>query len=157
MTSRPESRAKAKLCALALALAAIPATALATLGQDEPSAANDGAQLRAKHAVRPAAGYTITELRLPSGTTVREFISPDGKVFAVAWQGPSLPDLRQILGDDNFQRYTNRELSPRVSRSHRSLRQPDLVIHSSGRVRAFRGMAYVPALLPAGVTESDIR
>ncbi len=157
MTSELESGARAKLCAIALALAAIPATALATLGQDETSAASDRVQLRAKHAVRPAAGYAIDELQLPSGTTVREFISPEGKVFAVAWQGPVLPDLRQILGDATFQRYTNRELSPRISRSHRVVQQPDLVIHSSGRVRAFRGMAYVPALLPAGVTESDIR
>ena len=35
--------------------------------------------------------------------------------------------------------------------------QPGLVIQSGGRMRAFRGRAYVPQLLPPGVTPDDIR
>ena len=38
------------------------------------------------------------EITTPSGTVVREYVSPDGKVFGVAWRGAFLPDFQQILG-----------------------------------------------------------
>ena len=41
---------------------------------------------------------TVHEIQASSGTVVREFISPAGKVFGVAWEGPWLPDLREMLG-----------------------------------------------------------
>ena len=42
--------------------------------------------------------YTVHEMRASTGTTVREYVSASGKVFGVAWEGPTLPDLRQVLG-----------------------------------------------------------
>src|SRR5580704_12348400 len=39
-----------------------------------------------------------------TGTVVREYASPTGTVFAVAWQGPWLPDMRQLLGS-YFEQY----------------------------------------------------
>jgi hypothetical protein len=42
---------------------------------------------------------------------------------------------------------------------HRLVRfeSPDLVIESSGKMRAFSGRAWVPAMLPSGVTAADIQ
>ena len=44
--------------------------------------------------------HEITQDRL----SIREYVSLDGKVFAVAWKGPAHPDLSSILGD-HFQDY----------------------------------------------------
>jgi hypothetical protein len=40
--------------------------------------------------------------RRPEGTSVRRYVSPAGKVVAVAWKGPVMPDLRQVLGPTSF-------------------------------------------------------
>jgi hypothetical protein len=45
-----------------------------------------------------AATHTMHELQAPTGTKVREYLGNDGKVFAVSWQGPFRPNLRQLLG-----------------------------------------------------------
>ena len=37
------------------------------------------------------------------------------------------------------------------------VRQPGLVVHSGGHMRAFVGHAYVPQLVPAGVATGEIR
>jgi hypothetical protein len=44
-------------------------------------------------------GYTLHEITREDGTVVKEFVSPAGIVFAVSWQGPSLPNLVQLLGN----------------------------------------------------------
>ena len=62
---------------------------------------------RAPSSGSPAVTLTLsTNCGPPSGTTVREYVSSNGTVFAVAWQGPWLPDLRQMLGPyfDDYQR-----------------------------------------------------
>jgi len=42
--------------------------------------------------------YTMHELEATTGTKVREYLDGEGKVFAVAWQGPFRPNLRELLG-----------------------------------------------------------
>ena len=37
-------------------------------------------------------------MQLPSGTVLREYAGPDGKIFAVTWNGPFIPNLKQTLG-----------------------------------------------------------
>ena len=37
---------------------------------------------------------------------VREYVNSSGTVFAIAWEGPWLPDLRQVLGDHFESIYT---------------------------------------------------
>jgi hypothetical protein len=144
--------------AVALAvLVVLPLPSRATLGQDEVSIETDRAGLRARRALRTETGYTVHELELPSGTFVREFISAAGKVFAVAWQGPALPDLGQILGKDNFQAFLGSPNARQVRRRMRVLQQPGLVVRSQGRPRAFSGQAYIPELVPPGVTVEGLR
>jgi hypothetical protein len=42
---------------------------------------------------------------------------------------------------------------------HRQLNvaNPDFVVASSGRLRSFRGVAYVPSLIPTGVSVADLQ
>ena len=102
------------------------------------------------------------ELTTPYGTTVREYVSPDGKVFGVAWRGPFLPNLQQLLGD-SYQTFAQaaqnaRNAQPRRSRNAPlTVEQPDLVVHSGGHARAYVGQAYIPGMIPQGVSASDIK
>ena len=128
----------------------------AALGGSLDTVQADEAHMRAtrQNASRP--GYGVHELFLPSGTVVREFTTSSNTVFAVTWQGPFKPDLRQLLGE-HFERLV--AAGQRPHGDHRSLKvhESDLVIESAGRMRSFTGRAYLPALVPAGVSIGDIR
>lgn len=87
------------LTSMTLVMLGISVPASASLGGDLSSVQTD--QVRMRGAVMQVANrnaYTVHEMRAESGTIVREFVSQTGTVFAVAWQGPSIPDLRQVLG-----------------------------------------------------------
>jgi hypothetical protein len=79
-----------------------------------------------------------------------------GTVFAVTWRGQTIPDLRQLMGS-YFDTFTSASNSQQSQRSHMIIRQDDLVVRSGGHMRAYMGSAYAPKLLPAGVTEADIK
>src|SRR5580698_5630048 len=76
----------------------LPLPAIASLGAYEGSVQNDQVSMRARVRTNNTGAYTIHELKSPLGTVVREYVSPGGRVFAVSWQGPFLPDMKQILG-----------------------------------------------------------
>ncbi len=139
-----------------LAILALPLSARATLGEDAASVRADGAQINATPQMNAVASYTQFEMQTPSGTIVREYVSPAGRVFAIAWNGPLLPDLRQLLGS-YFARYLSASDSDVVGTGPRAITQPGFVIQAGGHMRAFFGMAFVPELVPAGVDLADIR
>src|SRR4051812_42114752 len=87
--------------ALAVVLLACSITlpAFAALGGDAASADTDAAKMKGQSRAMAVAGYTVKEITLPSGTLVREYVSAEGKVFAVTWSGMSQPDLQQTLGN----------------------------------------------------------
>jgi hypothetical protein len=82
------------MIALAVAAAAFALPAVASLGGDEATVAADHAVLEGKMKVSRVPRYAVHEIAAPSGTVVREFVSLAGKVFAVSWSGPTLPDLQ---------------------------------------------------------------
>ncbi len=141
----------------ALAFTSLPA--LAGLGGDISSVEADRASMKAEiRATAPTVGYSVQEMRLPSGTLVNEYISPAGTVFAVSWSGPTKPDLSQTLGS-YFQQVAaagQQTAHNPGMRRHFQIREPDLVFESSGHMRAFYGRAYVPSLIPPNVTAADI-
>ena len=140
---------------VALATAAITLPAAATLGGDEATIAADHTVLEGKMKVARVQRYAVHEIAAPSGTVVREFVSPAGKVFAVAWSGPTLPDLKQVLGP-YFDTYVA-AVQQRKARGPVSVVLPGLVVQSSGHMRAFVGKAYLPDVMPAGVASEEIR
>ena len=129
----------------------------AALGGTEASVFADQAQISATLRTVASAKYTMHELQTPSGTLVREYVASTGTVFAVAWQGPSMPDLRQVLGA-HFDEYVAAVAAARRTvRGPLSIQLPGLVVRSGGRMRAFAGKAYVPESLPAGVSADDLQ
>ena len=142
-------------CAVVAMLLLVPAISLGALGATEASVEVDRVQFEARRSAQPTQFYTVHELTTPNNI-VREFVAPNGLVFAVTWQGPLLPDLRTLLGR-HFEalRGSNRTRSP--AHSKLLLESPDLVIYSEGRLRAFSGRAYLPQLVPAGVALNELR
>jgi hypothetical protein len=132
--------------------------AFATLGEDVATVENDRVHMNMKAQVQTTsvAGYAVHVIQASSGTTVREYVAASGKVFAVAWNGPLLPNFQQMLGK-YFAEYTSGASSPHVGRRHLALQGTDLVVHSSGHMRAFYGNAYVPSLLPPNFSVDDIK
>jgi Protein of unknown function (DUF2844) len=131
--------------------------ARATLGRDASSVPEDQAHMRAALRIsRSEATYTVHEIKLSSGTVVREFVSPAGKVFGVAWGGPWLPDFRQLLGDY----FAPIMQAPRDDRRRRGalvVKRPEVFFQSTGHMRSFSGRAYVPDMLPKGVDSGVIQ
>ncbi|MBC8750335.1 hypothetical protein OKW42_002486 [Paraburkholderia sp. WC7.3d] len=142
-------------CAMLGACCALPFAAHATLGQNAATVDGDQARLHAVARAASAQGaYAVHTLTLPSGTQVREYVAANGIVFGIAWDGPTLPDLKAMLGA-SFDAYvtastTRRGVPLAVSNS-------DLVVFSSGHLRAFTGYAYLPRAVPAGVDVSVIQ
>jgi hypothetical protein len=128
--------------------------ALAHLGGAASSVGDDRLELEGGLSTTLMQQYAMHVITAASGTIVREYASPDDKVFAITWQGPTPPDLRTLLGE-YFTPYLNAAASTAQTRagSHRqlSVSQPDLVVQAAGHARSFRGRAFVPSLIPAGV------
>jgi len=144
---------------IALLILALPLPALAALGGDVASVHEDQAQMKGTLKSTQVASYALHEIKSAAGTVVREYVSPDGQVFGVAWQGPAIPNLQQILGS-YFQTFSDAAQAQRVAHRGRGalyIQQPGLVVESTGHARTFSGKAYDPGKLPQGVTANDIR
>jgi hypothetical protein len=158
MTATTSTRLRVACTALALTLvpALMSAPAWAHLGGDVASVQADTAALGAQIRTTPTVQYDVHEIS-NDGLVVHEYTTRQGQVFAVTWQGPFKPDLHQLLGG-YFARLQSATNQPR-SGSHQifELSRPDLVVVSTGHMRAFQGLAYIPALLPVGVSVQQLQ
>jgi hypothetical protein len=130
--------------------------AFAALGGDAASVDTDTAKLKGQARAVAAGGYTVNQITLPSGTVINEYVSAEGKVFAVTWKGLSVPNLQQTLGV-YFEEFKAAASAPHSGHSHISLQAPELVVRTGGHMRARNGKAYVPALLPPNFSVDDIK
>ena len=126
------------------------------LGQDVSSVASDQAHLKASTRVLNMTSYTVHEMRTPTGTTIRQFASPAGTVFAVTWQGFS-PDLQQLLGE-YFDEYVTTASSQHAQRGRGVyIDTGDLVVETGGHMRYAVGRAYLRSQVPQGVDANALR
>jgi Protein of unknown function (DUF2844) len=143
-------------CVGALLVALMPRLAFAALGEPESSVAGDVQHLKGSIKSTLRGNYRVHEIQLPSGTVLREFAGVGGKVFAVAWSGPAIPDLRQALGR-YFDVYVTAAQAKQGTRRHLLIEQSEFVMQSSGHMRAFSGRAYLPQALPPATSVDEIR
>jgi hypothetical protein len=132
--------------------------AFATLGEGADSVAKDRKALSAsKRATTTRANYTVQEV-VSDAVTVREYLSPDGVVFAVAWNGLTPPDLTTLLGSYTRE-YQDAKQKTAHQHGHRrsQVKSANIVVETWGHMRNLQGRAYVPALVPGGVNLEDIR
>jgi hypothetical protein len=133
-------------------------TAFATLGGTADSVESDRAALAAvKRNVTSSDGYTVHEIAY-NGTTVREYVSANGIVFAIAWNGNRSPDLTTLLGSYANEYQSALQNTPhRPGVRHSSIKTDDVVVERWGQVRNLQGRAYAPSLIPTGVTIDEIK
>ncbi len=149
--------ARTVLCALVASSATmLPTRAFAALGGDLGSVERDRAKMAAAITVRQMGLFSVHEMTSDTGTTVREFATPQGKVFAVTWQGPFHPDYQQILGT-YFAQLQQATAQRRTRRAPVLIETPGFVFQSYGHFRDLSGRAYDPQLVPAGVGVEDIK
>lgn len=138
-----------------LILAAAPS--FASLGDDVSSVQSDQAHINARLRTSQTSAYSVHELQTPTGTVIREFASPAGRIFAVSWQGSSLPDLQQLLGShfQDFQQAVKAQ-NRRPVGGPLYVQQNGLVVEIGGHMRSIRGRAYLPDEVPAGVRVEEL-
>jgi hypothetical protein len=107
--------------------------------------------------MQTAAGYTIVETTLQSGTVVRQYAAPGGTVFGVTWSGPYMPNLHKLLGT-SFDSLTGHQSGPKgAGLNALQVREDNLVIESYAHMHAYSGRAYLPRNFPSGVTPGVLR
>jgi hypothetical protein len=133
-----------------------PAASSATAAQSVMRSASNAAS----SASSVSSSYTVRETTLGNGTVVREYLATDGSVFGIAWRGPQMPDLNDLLGS-YFPQYVAGVQAARAARGGGrgpvAVDQSSLVVRSGGHMGAFNGQAWLPQALPAGVSGSDIQ
>lgn len=152
----------------ALFLLMLPLPTWAVLGDNAASVLSDQTRMKGTlHSVDNRV-YVLHEITLSSGDKIREYVTPGGAVFAVAWDSQIPPDFQQLLGPyyqqtqqaAAEQKAAAQQSDPQAPRRRGApmvIETPNLVFHQGGRPRSFHGQAYIPQLIPAGVTASDIR
>ncbi|OPY68528.1 MAG: hypothetical protein A4E57_01708 [Syntrophorhabdaceae bacterium PtaU1.Bin034] len=130
----------------------------ATLGEPVQSIESDKKALSATRSAKTEHnGYTVQEIQ--SGATfVRQYVSPSGIVFAIAWNGLVHPDLTQLLGPYFKEYQIALEQTPRRQGSKRlKVKTNGVVVEKWGHIRNLEGRAYAPELIPAGVSIDEIK
>ncbi len=139
---------------LILMMGALPAWA--ALGEYEGSVSLDQRILRGEIREEVHTGYKLHQIITADGAVIREYVSPEGKVFAISWHAHFLPNLPQLLGS-----YFSRVQQTAQAKVQRGgplvIQTRDFVYFSGGRMMDFHGSAYVPGLLPKNVTAEVVR
>ncbi len=138
-----------------LAALCVSAPVLAALGGDAASVETDRASLKGVARVTSTVDYSVHEIQTPAGTVVQEYVSAQGKVFAVSWRGPAVPDLAQLLGS-YAERLQQSATHPHYNHHRLNIETADVVMQSGAHLRTRYGRAWVPALLPQNFSLKDI-
>src|SRR5258708_39273899 len=152
-TARWPQRAAVVLVILAFCL-----PSFAELGGYADSVAADRARMKASLKVTQNKAFAVHEITTPTKIVVREYVGSDGRVFGVAWQGPFLPDLSQLLGSF-FGQYSDAiKAQKRTYVRHRpaKIQQPTLVLQGGGGMLGPLGRAHGADMCPAGVSRPPI-
>ncbi|HXW68426.1 MAG TPA: DUF2844 domain-containing protein [Dissulfurispiraceae bacterium] len=131
----------------------------ATLGESADSIESDRQVLSALQGPESVLiGYTVQEME-SYANRVREYISPGGMVFGIAWNGRVHPALSQLLGsyEAEYRAALSRVHRNKGNRRSLQVKTPDIVVEKWGHMRDLRGRAYVPSLIPSGVSVDEIK
>jgi hypothetical protein len=132
--------------------------AWAVLGEPASSVETDRVALAGQFRMIPAQLYTTQEITT-SELVLREYVSGD-TVFAVAWRGSRPPNLVSLLGS-YFQEYQEASAAAPSNGFRRRgmirIQGSHVVVETGGHPGDVRGRAYIPSLLPPGMTKEMIQ
>ncbi|AJX31187.1 DUF2844 domain-containing protein [Burkholderia oklahomensis] len=154
----PTRRRLARVLLVAAAVALAPAAAQSQLGSTAP---NSSARTFAQTSPPLFSGAVTMRSHVDAGgTTIREYATRTGLVFAYTWDGPTSPNLRQLLGE-RFATYQSHAVSTdaraRTGLHAGRVAQSDFVVEAGGRMRAYVGRAWLPGAVPSGVSIDDLQ
>jgi hypothetical protein len=130
----------------------------AALGKSTDSLASDRKALTTVRSVKKTfSNYNVQELQSKT-KNVREYVSPSGVVFGIAWDGISHPDLTPLLGNyASEHKKAEANFRRQHGLRHARIKTSNIVVEKWGHMRRVRGRAYVPALIPEGVSVDEIK
>jgi hypothetical protein len=136
----------------------LPLTAISELRGNVASVARDSQYVGGAFNTRRSRECTIYEIKDRNGTLIREFVSPSGQVFAIAWKGHFLPQMDHFLGPlfEAFSTAVQARSSKHSWREPLAIHIPELVFESGGRTGWFEGRAYDPSGVPKGFPIQEI-
>jgi hypothetical protein len=131
---------------------------LAALGESVDSVESDRESLTAvRGAVTAHREYTVHVIKTDS-TVLREYVSPQGIVFAIAWNGLVHPNLTELLGSYEGEYQEALRQTPRKQgRRQLHVKTDRVVVQKWGHIRDMKGRAYAPDLIPPGVSIDAIK
>jgi hypothetical protein len=157
--SKSKSQTKILVITLGLIGTLVATQARASLGKGEGTVAQDMGPLSAtSHTTVNYQNFKIHEIGA-IGLRLREYVSKSGVVFGLAWNGISQPSLSLLLADyfDEYSKTIAHPAKRRLRGSSRATRGSSIIVEKSGHLRNFFGRAYVPGLIPTGVTVNEIK
>lgn len=144
----------------------IPGMVYASLGSNVDSVTKDGEVDTYSHLMSNSGefissrsvkknGYSITSLTDQNGTHIREFSGADARVFAIAWNGPTYPNFKQILGVSGSKVKTAKKSGDLLNNV--TLTGEDFVLQMGGHPGNYRGKSYIPSMLPQNFSLLDLK
>ena len=134
----------------------ISAPAYAALGDDVSAVEQDRVRMHANLQVMRKSNYDVHELTAPIGSTVRELVGQNHKVFAVTWSGGWRPNLRDVMGA-HYDRFIARMRGHRVARGPIRIALPGMVVFMGSYLRTFWGHVYLTDQLPPGFSPEALQ
>ncbi|OAJ58702.1 hypothetical protein A6V36_29515 [Paraburkholderia ginsengiterrae] len=140
----------------ALAMLCASAAAHAELGGAMPDQPDSTASAPRRTLLNGA--LRVRTLTDAGTTTINEYATSTGQIIAYAWQGPTMPDLRTLLGKHADSYQAGVAAAPSDGNLHVSrVARPDVIVESGGPMRGYAGRAWLPAALPAGISADDFQ
>ncbi len=134
-------------------LLALPLASQAELGGNLASINQEQKTFGSSLSSAPQTGYTIYTQTINPGLVIKEYLTTNGNVFAVAWKGPNLPNFQVVLGAYYANYLTALQNNPRAI----FFQDDNIVIESGGMMGGYVGRAYLPKQFPAGITPANIQ
>lgn len=132
-------------------------SALAMLGESTTTVEQDRTMLQGTASIEAKAGFSVHHLQA-AGVTVREYSSPSGIVFGIAWKHQTGPlNLEQLFGAyyGEYGRAVARQ--PRQSQRYHLIETDHIIVERGGRMGATWGRVWIPSLLPPGLSKDQIQ
>jgi hypothetical protein len=140
-----------------LSLFLVPNWSHATLGEIENSVEADKVLLKGTRILLKYPKFSVHNIIAASGNQIKEYVTLEGRVFALTWNGLSHPDLSSLLGS-YFKEYEDKRIGRGQLRGRKiqAVQTNRVVVMKSGHMRDVKGSAFVPQLVPAGVTIEEL-
>jgi hypothetical protein len=134
-------------------------SAMAELGGMKATVETDRLRVSGTRRVLQTPAYEMHEIRTANKGTIHEYVSSDGKVFAVTYEGQFPGESNGLLGKYSAQVTQALAASRGTRPAGHNVRVdlPGLRYHALGHLRYFSMRAIVPENVPAGVNVEELQ